>query len=61
MPKKTADSTATLIGQKIRKVRTDKNITLDDIANETGFSIDHLKRIESGKITPPVGALLQIS
>lgn len=61
MPKKATDSTATSIGQKIKKVRTDKNITLDNIANETGFSIDHLKKIESGKITPPVGALLQIS
>ena len=61
MPKKAADSTATIIGQKIKKVRMDKNITLDNIANETGFSIDHLKKIESGKITPPVGALLQIS
>jgi quercetin dioxygenase-like cupin family protein len=61
MPKKAEDSPATTIGQKIKKLRTDKNITLDNIANETGFSIDHLKKIESGKITPPVGALLQIS
>jgi quercetin dioxygenase-like cupin family protein len=61
MPKKAADSTVTTIGQKIKKVRTDKNITLENIANETGFSIDHLKKIESGKTTPPVGALLQIS
>lgn len=61
MPKKAVGSTASIIGQKIKKVRTDKKITLDNIANETGFSIDHLKKIESGKITPPVGALLQIS
>jgi len=61
MRKKTEDSITSVIGQKIKKVRTDKNITLDNIANETGFSIDHLKKIEAGKITPPVGALLQIS
>ena len=61
MRKKTEDSITSVIGQKIKKVRTDKNITLDSIANETGFSIDHLKKIEAGKITPPVGALLQIS
>lgn len=59
--KKAADSSSIGIGQKIKKFRTEKNITLDNIANETGFSIDHLKKIESGKITPPVGALLQIS
>jgi cytoskeletal protein RodZ len=50
MPKKAVGSTASIIGQKIKKVRMDKNITLDNIANETGFSIDHLKKIESGKI-----------
>ena len=36
-------------------------MNLDQLANETGFSIDYLKEIESGKSIPPVGALLQIS
>ena len=49
------------IGQKIKKARTSKKIKLDQVANETGFSIDYLKDIESGKAMPPVGALLQIS
>jgi quercetin dioxygenase-like cupin family protein len=49
------------IGKKIKKVRTQKKISFDNLANETGFSIEFLKEIESGKRTPPVGALLQIS
>jgi quercetin dioxygenase-like cupin family protein len=49
------------IGKKIKKVRTRKKITLDGMANETGFSIDYLKQIEAGKKIPPVGALLQIA
>jgi quercetin dioxygenase-like cupin family protein len=49
------------IGKKIKKVRTRKKITLDGMANETGFSIDYLKKIEAGKKIPPVGALLQIA
>ncbi len=49
------------VGQKIKKARTGKKMTLDRLANETGFSIDYLKEIESGKSIPPVGALLQIS
>ncbi len=49
------------IGKKIKKVRTKKKITLDSMANETGFSIDYLKQIEAGKKIPPVGALLQIA
>jgi quercetin dioxygenase-like cupin family protein len=49
------------VGKKIKKLRTGKKITLDQLANETGFSIDTIKNIESGKERPPVGMLLQIS
>jgi quercetin dioxygenase-like cupin family protein len=49
------------VGKKIKKARTAKKLTLDHVANETGFSIDHLKEIEAGKAMPPVGALLQIA
>jgi quercetin dioxygenase-like cupin family protein len=49
------------IGKKIKKARTQKKVTFDQLANETGFSVDYLKNIESGKQIPPVGALLQIS
>ena len=59
MPRK--KDTSVSIGDKIRKARTSNKITFDLLANETGFTIDHLKDIESGKITPPVGTLLQIA
>lgn len=49
------------IGKKIRKVRLEKKLTLDNVANETGLSVDYLKQVESGKTRPAVGALLQIS
>ncbi len=49
------------VGKKIKKVRSPKKITLDGMANETGFAIDYLKQIEAGKKIPPVGALLQIA
>jgi quercetin dioxygenase-like cupin family protein len=48
------------VGKKIKKARTQKKISLDQVANETGFTIEYLKEIESGKAIPPVGALLQI-
>lgn len=53
--------TVTPVGKKIKKLRTGKKITLNQLANETGFSIDTIKKIESGKERPPVGTLLQIS
>jgi len=49
------------VGKKIRRERVKKKMSLDRVANETGFSIDYLKEVESGKVIPPVGALLQLS
>ncbi|NJL58956.1 MAG: helix-turn-helix domain-containing protein [Desulfobacteraceae bacterium] len=47
--------------QKIKAARAMKDMSLDRIANETGFAVDYLKDVEEGKTTPPVGALLQIA
>jgi len=60
MPKKKAGKLVP-IGKRIKKVRTQKKIAFDRMANETGLSIDYLKKIEAGDTIPPVGALLQIS
>ena len=60
MPRKKKDASVS-IGQKIKKARTSNKITFDLLANETGFTIDYIKDIEKGKITPPVGTLLQIA
>jgi len=49
------------VGQKIKKERLRKKMSLDRVANETGFSVDYLKKVESGKVIPPVGTLLQLS
>lgn len=49
------------VGKRIRKARLARKITLETMANETGYSVDALKKIESGKKIPPVGTLLQIS
>jgi quercetin dioxygenase-like cupin family protein len=60
MPRKKAGQGET-IAKKIKRARTGKKMSLDLVANETGFTIDYLKEIEAGKVMPPVGALLQIS
>ena len=60
MPKQKAGATLP-VGKKIRKVRLEKKFAMDRMANETGYSIDYLKGIEAGKITPPVASLLQIA
>jgi len=60
MPKKKTDSQIS-IGKKIKKARTSKKLTYDQLANETGFAVEYIKEVESGKSTPPVGTLLQIA
>ena len=60
MPKRKS-SPSTPVGKKIKTVRVQKKMTLDQIANDTGCSIDYLKQVESGKEMPPVGTLLQIA
>jgi quercetin dioxygenase-like cupin family protein/DNA-binding transcriptional regulator YiaG len=52
---------ASSVGRKIKAVRAEKGISLEQIANETGFTTAHLKEIEAGKATPSVGALLHIA
>ncbi len=49
------------IGEKIKQVRAEKQIPIDRVANETGYSIDYIKEIEAGKKMPPVGTLLQLA
>jgi len=49
------------VGKKIKKARTSQKITLSEVANDTGFSTDYIKEIESGKAIPSVGTLLQIA
>ena len=49
------------VGKKIRRERIKKKMSLDRVANETGFTTDYLKEVEAGKVIPPVGALLQLS
>ena len=51
----------TPIGKTIRRVRLDKNISPTNLANATGLSIDYIRKIESGKVRPPVGTLLSIA
>ena len=49
------------VGKKIRKARIAKDISLDFVANETGFSTEYLEKVESDGTMPPVGTILQIA
>jgi quercetin dioxygenase-like cupin family protein len=60
MTKKNSDEIVS-VGEKIRNAREGKNISLDVVANETGFSTEYLEKIEKNATMPAVGAILQIA
>jgi quercetin dioxygenase-like cupin family protein len=61
MARRKTETRTLSVGQKIKNARTGKKMTYDMLANETGYAVDFLKNIESGREIPPVGILLQIS
>ncbi len=59
MAKKTAKSQS--LGERVREMRTRMKLDLDQLAEKTGFTRQYLEEIESGKVAPPVGTLIQVS
>lgn len=49
------------IGSKIRKLRRAKKLTLQEVANETGFSTALISQLENNKISPPIATLSKIA
>jgi len=49
------------LGERLKDVRAEKGISLDFLANETGFSVDYLSRLENGQTMPPVATILRLS
>ncbi len=49
------------IGAKIKELRRAKKMTLQDVANETGFSTPLLSQIENNNISPPIATLSRIA
>jgi mannose-6-phosphate isomerase-like protein (cupin superfamily) len=48
-------------GQRIRSIRREKGLSLEDLAHETGYSADILEKIEEDMAVPPVSLVLQLS
>ena len=50
-----------LLGQRIRLVRTERGMTLADVARETGLSTGFLSQVENGVTNVSLGALYRIA
>lgn len=56
-----ASSVELQIGQKIRALRTERSVTLDQLATEVGLTKGQVSKIENGKVSSPVSTLTRIA
>lgn len=56
-----AASTVQAIGARIRKLRIDRDKTLQSLADATGLSASLLSLVERGKTSPSIGTLVAVS
>jgi len=49
------------IGERVRKIRNERGLTLQDIANFTGFSKALISQIENNIVMPPINTLAKIA
>ena len=49
------------VGEKIRELRERKGLSLQDMANRTGYSSALLSQVENHFISPPLGGLIRIA
>lgn len=49
------------IGKRIKILRTEKGITLDQLAKQTGFTKGYLSKVEKSEKSPPVSTLGRIA
>jgi quercetin dioxygenase-like cupin family protein len=58
---KTKQKSINTIGKRIELLRKEKDLSLDDLSNMTGFHIDLLKSIEENKVQPQLGTIIKLS
>jgi electron transfer flavoprotein alpha subunit len=48
-------------GDRIRRLRKERDFTYQNLANETGFTPEYLKEVEENKIHPSISVILQLA
>lgn len=51
----------TIVGNKIKGIRESKNITVEEISERSGLSIDQINSIENDQFLPSLGPLIKIA
>ncbi len=58
---KNEEITLAKVGERIKKVREEKKLSLTDLAEKTGYSSSILSQIENHLLSPSLGTLIQIA
>ena len=48
------------LGRRIQTLRQNRDISQETLANETGYTLDYLQRLEGDEVIPPVAVLLTL-
>ncbi|MFO7785396.1 MAG: helix-turn-helix domain-containing protein [Thermodesulfobacteriota bacterium] len=48
-------------GKRVKKLRLERKLSLNDMANETGLAKEYISSLEKGEVIPPVAVILQLS
>ncbi len=56
-----AEATVTQVGNRIRELRSERNLTLQALGDRTGLSSSMLSLVERGKTSPSIGTLVAIA
>lgn len=51
----------TAVGERIKALREQKGLTLDELAKLTGFEVELLSNIETNKVQPQLGTMIKLS
>jgi transcriptional regulator with XRE-family HTH domain len=49
------------VGDRILKIREEKNLSLDEISKMTGFDVEYLSKIENKELQPQLGTVIKLS
>jgi len=49
------------VGKRIKQLRQEKGISIEDLSNLTGFDVSRLQDIETGKEKPQLGTVMKLS
>ena len=49
------------VGKRIKQLRKERGISIEDLSSLTGFSIERLENIENGKENPQLGTVMKLS